>query len=62
MMGIDVALFYIDDETQEFKVAFNDEFLTMQGVDVDLFYETFSAIQAQDFIEYLVQHIEGSRN
>lgn len=62
MMGIDVALFYIDDETQEFKVAFNDEFLAMQGVDVDLFYETFSAIQAQDFIEYIVQHIEGSRN
>ena len=54
----DLCTFYLDNEDGQLKFCFNDELLAYNGVDVELFVGTFSNIKAQDFVEYVIEHIK----
>ena len=54
----DLCTFYLDNEDRQLKFCFNDELLAYNGVDVELFVGTFSNIKAQDFVEYVIDHIK----
>lgn len=57
---VNFCTFYLDSNSGEFKVGFNNECLAYIGVDVEMFYETFSKASAQDFIEYIMQHLKDN--
>lgn len=57
---VNFCTFYLDSNSGEFKVGFNNEYLAYIGVDVEMFHETFSKASTQDFIEYMMQHLKDN--